>query len=157
MEQRESKRGELNPLFWHVFIWSCREEMEVRVSLNFWSGIWRLGFWVCVCVFFFFLDKWIIYLFIYSFLLKILMRGRLYLLVWNTLFWFVCIWSCREEMEVKVSLKFWLENMVFGFLSSLMVVWDRSLASIWPSELPLSIPVFFSFGLYLNDYPSFET
>ena len=31
MEQRESKRGELNPLFWPVFTWSCREETEVRV------------------------------------------------------------------------------------------------------------------------------
>ena len=31
-------------------------------------------------------------------------------------------------------------------LSSLMVVWDWTLASIRPSELPLFIPVFFSFG-----------
>ena len=31
MEQKKTKKGELNPLFWLVFTWSCREETEVRV------------------------------------------------------------------------------------------------------------------------------
>ena len=62
----------------------------------------------------------------------------------------MCIWSCREEMEVRVSLNFWSGNMAFGFLPSLMVVWDQTLAGIQPSELPLSILVFFFFWFVLE-------
>ena len=35
------------------------------------------------------------------------------LLVWNTLFWYECIWICTEEMEVRVSLNFRLGTFSF--------------------------------------------
>ena len=39
-----------------ILIWSCSEEMEVRVSLNL-IGKYGLGFWVCILFFFIFFDK----------------------------------------------------------------------------------------------------
>ena len=46
------------------------------------------------------------------------------------------------------------KNLYYGGHKSLMVVGDRTLAGIRPSELPLSLSRPFFFGLYQNGSPS---
>ena len=72
------------------------------------------------------------------------------LMGWDTQVWFVCIRSCSEESQVRMSMNLDRE-LRFGFLGFVFIFFLLFLFFLWVSDLIFSIKVSVLFFLFLGE------